>query len=111
MYECVIVNDRLKCQLSGGTLQGFGSPINPIKPHLCCVVNRSETPYPLHMCSVKFNVLKFFSKHSPKPISMIYSQSSCAYLIAELYSLDMLDGSKYRVWSRMRSWWHCQSAI
>ena len=36
-------------------------------------------------------------------------QSSCAYLINEFYSLDMLDGSKYRVLSIMRSWWQCQS--
>ena len=44
MYECVIeiviVNARLKCQLSGGTLQGSGSPLNLIKPHLCCVVDQ-----------------------------------------------------------------------
>ena len=44
MYECVIeiviVNDRLKCQLSGGTLHGSESPLNLIKRHLCCVVDQ-----------------------------------------------------------------------
>ena len=44
MYECVtellLYNDRLKCQLSGGTLQGSGGPINPIERHLCCVVDQ-----------------------------------------------------------------------
>ena len=39
-YWIVIVNDRLKCQLSGGTLQGPGNPINPIKRHLCCVIDQ-----------------------------------------------------------------------
>ena len=55
MYECVIeiviVNDRLKCQLSGGTLQGAGSPLNLIKRHLCCVVD--QKPHIRYICTVE----------------------------------------------------------
>ena len=47
MYECVIeiviVNYRLKCKLSGGTLQGSGSLLSIVKRHLCCVVD--QKPY------------------------------------------------------------------